>query len=117
MYILILSLIKGDAKKVVGYISKYMTKDIDNRLFGYRRFFYSQNCLVPKVSYIDSFDKKQMEFLQEKIQDLELIYQNEYLNTYDDSKVSFLEYSTPQEHFTTKWNILKVFYFESVKIL
>lgn len=95
-------IIKGDAKKVVGYISKYMTKEIDNRLFGYRRFFYSQNCFVPKVSYIDSFDKKQMEFLQEKIQDLELIYQNEYLNTYDDSKVSFLEYSTPQEHFTTK---------------
>ena len=95
-------IIKGDAKKVIGYISKYMTKEIDNRLFGYRRFFYSQNCFVPKVSYIDSFDKKQMEFLQEKIQDLELIYQNEYLNTYDDSKVSFLEYSTPQEHFTTK---------------
>lgn len=93
---------ESDSKKVIGYISKYMTKDIDNKLFGYRRFFYSQNCFVPKVSYIDSFDKKQMEFLQEKIQDLELIYQNEYLNTYDDSKVSFLEYSTPQEHFTTK---------------
>ena len=94
--------IKFDVKKIVGYISKYMTKDIDNRLFGQRRFFCSQNCIVPKVSYIDSMDSRDLEFLQEKIQDLELIYQNEYLNTYDDSKVSFLEYSTPQEHFTTK---------------
>lgn len=95
-------IIKGDAKKVVGYISKYMTKDIDNRLFGKNRFFYSQNCIVPKISYIDSVDSRDLEILQEKIQELELIYQNEYLNTYDDSKVSFLEYSTPQEHFTTK---------------
>lgn len=79
--------------KVVGYISKYMTKDIDNRLFGFRRFFYSQNCITPKVCFIDSLDKKEIDFLQQKIQDKELIYQNEYFNTYDDSKVTFLEFS------------------------
>lgn len=84
--------IVNDPVKVVGYISKYMTKDIDNRLFGHRRFFYSQNCNVPKVSYIDSMDSRDFEFLQKKIQGKELIYQNEYLNTYDDSKVSFQEY-------------------------
>ena len=84
--------IKGDAKKIVGYISKYMTKDIDNRLFGQRRFFCSQNCIVPKVSYIDSMDSRDLEFLQKKIQDKELIYQNKYLNAYDDSEVSFQEF-------------------------
>lgn len=85
-------LIKGDAKKVIGYISKYMTKDVDNRFFGQRRFFYSQNCIVPKVSYIDSMDSRDLEFLQKKIQDKELIYQNKYLNAYDDSEVSFQEF-------------------------
>ena len=85
-------LIKGDAKKVIGYISKYMTKDVDNRFFGQRRFFYSQNCIVPKISYIDSMDSRDLEFLQKKIQDKELIYQNKYLNAYDDSEVSFQEF-------------------------
>ena len=84
--------VSGDAKKIVGYISKYMTKDIDDRLFGRRRFFYSQNCIVPKVSYIDSMDSRDLEFLQKKIQDKELIYQNKYLNAYDDSEVSFQEF-------------------------
>lgn len=88
--------IKGDAKKIVGYISKYMTKDIDNRLFGKNRFFYSQNCIVPKVSYIDSFESNELDFLQKKIQDKELIYQNKYLNAYDDSEVSFQEFLTPR---------------------
>ena len=83
--------VKGDAKKIIVYISKYMTKDIDSRLFAQRRFFYSQNCIVPKVSYIDSMSSKDLEFLQKKIQDKKLIYQNEYLNTYDNTKVVFLE--------------------------
>ena len=84
--------LNSDEKKVIGYISKYMTKDIDDRLFGRRRFFYSQNCIVPKISYIDSMDSRDLEFLQKKIQDKELIYQNKYLNAYDDSEVSFQEF-------------------------
>lgn len=88
--------VKGDVKKIIGYISKYMTKDIDDRLFGRRRFFYSQNCIVPKVSYIDSFESNELDFLQKKIQDKELIYQNKYLNAYDDSEVSFQEFLTPR---------------------
>ncbi len=31
------------------YLSKYMSKDIDKRLFSMRRFFYSFNCLKPLV--------------------------------------------------------------------
>lgn len=38
---------------VVGYLSKYMTKDIDNRLFGQRKYFYSLNLNIPKTDYVD----------------------------------------------------------------
>lgn len=84
--------LENDPKKVVGYISKYMTKDIDNRLFNHRRYFYSRNVNTPKISYIDSTIDKDYEYLTKKIQDKELIYQNEYVNPYDNSQVSFLEF-------------------------
>ncbi len=83
---------KNDVKKIVGYISKYMTKDIDNRLFGHRRYLYSQNLSIPKTSYIDTNEKLDNDFYQQKIQDKELIYQNEYINPYDGSLVTFLEF-------------------------
>jgi len=38
---------------VIGYISKYMTKDIDNRLFGKHRYFYSQNLKKPNIIYFN----------------------------------------------------------------
>lgn len=38
---------------VVGYMSKYMTKDIDNRLWGKRRYLYSQNLKTPTTLYLD----------------------------------------------------------------
>jgi hypothetical protein len=31
------------------YLSKYMTKDIDKRLFSHRKFLYSKNCLRPVI--------------------------------------------------------------------
>ena len=84
--------IKDDIKKVVGYISKYMTKDIDNRLFGHRRYLYSQNLSIPKESYINSDSEQEYDFFTKKIQDKKLIYENVYINPYDNSKVTFLEF-------------------------
>lgn len=81
----------SDSKKVVGYISKYMTKDIDNRLFNRHRYFYSRNLIKPIESYIDSNDSKDLNYYTKKIQGKELIYQSEYTNPYDNSKVTFLE--------------------------
>lgn len=43
---------------IVGYISKYMTKDIDNRLFGHRRYLCSRDLLKPSVIYMNSNDVK-----------------------------------------------------------
>lgn len=70
-----------------------MTKDIDNRLFGFRRFLYSQNLILPKSSYIDINDERDFEFYQQKIQGKELIYQSDYINPYDNTTVSFLEFN------------------------
>lgn len=84
--------VKGDVKKVVGYISKYMTKDIDNRLFSHRRYLYSQNLKHPKVNYINTDNDLDMNFYKKIIQDKNLIYTNEYVNPYDNNKVFFLEY-------------------------
>ena len=84
--------LKGDPKKIVGYISKYMTKNIDNRLFGKHRYFYSQNLIKPKENFIDLENYKEFSFYKEKIQDKELLYQNEYINSYDNEKVIFLEF-------------------------
>lgn len=85
--------IKGDAKKIVGYIAKYMTKDIDNRLFSHHRYFYSKNIIKPIENYIDTNNEKELNFYIKKIQDKDLIYQNKYVSPYDNSEISFLEFS------------------------
>lgn len=83
--------IKGDAKKIIGYISKYMTKDIDNRLFNRHRYFYSRNLKTPKANFINLDNKKDKDYYEKIIQDKEIIYQNDYINPYDNYKVIFLE--------------------------
>lgn len=83
---------QGDIKKIVGYISKYMTKDIDNRLFGHHRYFYSQNLDTPKENYINTEENQDKEFYKKRIQGKELIYQNEYINPFNGSRVTFLEF-------------------------
>lgn len=83
--------ITNDPKKIIGYISKYMTKDIDNRLFNKKRYFYSINLNKPVVNYIDFTSQKDLEFYYKKIQDKEVTYQNEYINTFDNEPVLFLE--------------------------
>lgn len=87
-----IEVMKGDVKKIIGYISKYMTKDIDNRLFCHRRYFYSQNLQQPKASFVDLSKELDKDFYKKIIQDKDLIYQNEYVNPYDNCKVTFLEY-------------------------
>lgn len=86
--------IKGDVKKVIGYISKYMTKDIDNRLFNRHRYYFSRNLERPVESYINLNEPKELDYYIKKLQDKELIYQNDYHNSYDNSIVHFLEFST-----------------------
>ena len=69
-----------------------MTKEIDNRLFGHRRYFNSTNLIKPQESYLDLDNSKELEFYKKIIQDKDLIYQNEYLSFLDNTKVTFLEF-------------------------
>lgn len=73
--------IKLENINVIGYITKYLNKDIDDRLFGRRRYFYSQNLNTPKEYYIDT---QNMNFYEA----LEIIglnnYKMSYVNVYSD---------------------------------
>ena len=87
-----IEVLKNNPKKVIGYIAKYMTKDIDNRLFNRHRYFYSRNLKKPSVSFINTDKVREKDYYTKKIQDTSLIYQNEYYNPYDNSKVIYLEF-------------------------
>ena len=84
--------IKGDIKKIIGYISKYMTKDIDNRLFGKHRYMYSQNLNKPVISYLDLSNEKHIDFLNKILNNKSLIYSNEYINEFFNEKINFHEF-------------------------
>lgn len=76
---------------VVGYLTKYMTKDIDNRLWGHRKYFYSMNLKRPKEILIDSDIAKEYSriFLIENLYDLK--YQKIYFDKCE-NEIQFFEY-------------------------
>lgn len=84
--------LEKDMKKIIGYISKYMTKDIDNRLYNRHRYFYSRNLDKPCVSYLDISNEKHQQFYKKMLGDRTLIYMNEYQNCYTDEKIVFKEF-------------------------
>ena len=63
---------------VVGYLSKYMTKDIDNRLFGQRRYYYSTNLYIPKEYFLDISDFKDQEIFINFMKDTSIVYESKY---------------------------------------
>lgn len=75
---------------VVGYITKYMNKTIDNRLFSKRRYLYSRNLIQPVVSYIDLSDIYQFKQYIE-ILGYDKIYENNYLDNFGET-IEFKEY-------------------------
>lgn len=85
-------IIKGDPKKIIGYIAKYMTKDIDNRLFNRHRYLYSRNLKKPIVSYLDLSNNKHFELYNNMLSNKKIIYENEYLNPYTETSINFKEF-------------------------
>lgn len=78
---------------VVGYISKYMTKDIDNRLYGRNRYLSSHKGLeYPRELHIDLENKKQYQYFIDVVSSCSLVYEKEYLD-YFGSTIQFKEYS------------------------
>lgn len=83
--------ISGDVKKIVGYISKYMTKDnADDRLFNFKRYTASQNLIKPVTEFISMRDKTSREWLINYFKDKECIYNNTYVDDYN-RPVEFFE--------------------------
>lgn len=75
---------------VVAYLTKYFTKDIDNRLFGKRRYLYSRNLIKPCEVYLSSRDIE--EFIKVlKIYDYNLAYTSNYNDTFNND-IEFREY-------------------------
>lgn len=76
---------------VVGYMSKYMTKSSDNRLFGQRRYFYSQNLDRPEEHYLDLSNDDDFTILADILANNVLSYENSYLDAFGDV-IDFVEY-------------------------
>ena len=69
-----------------------MTKDIDDRLFGKHRYFYSQNLNKPQISYLNLSNKKHCEFLINILNNKTLIYNNKYIDNFYNDEILFEEY-------------------------
>lgn len=85
--------VSGDIKKIVGYISKYMSKECDDRLFGVRRYSYSRNLKQAIIEYIDTSVDKQLEYLQSLLKDRAEVFSNTYLDKFN-NEVFFRELQT-----------------------
>lgn len=83
--------IKNDYKKIYSYICKYMTKDIDNKLFGKHRYFNSQNLNKPQTEYLDLTNEKDFSYYQKLISDCNVDYSSKYKDIYTDSDIEFIE--------------------------
>lgn len=85
-------ILENDIKKIVGYVSKYMTKDIDNRLYNRHRYYYSRNLTKPQENYLDLSNSRHLEYYNKLLQNKNLIYENEYQNIYNNEKIAFKEF-------------------------
>lgn len=78
---------------VIYYLSKYLTKNIDNRLYGHKRYFYSKTLNIPIIEYIDIQDLKSSIYLNEILKNKTQKYSNTYKNKYLNDEIKFIEYS------------------------
>jgi len=76
---------------VVGYISKYMTKNIDNRLFGHNRYLASRNLEMPQEIFLNLNDEKDLKIFEENILGKNQLFSNNYYDIFK-NKVSYFEY-------------------------
>lgn len=83
--------IKGDYKKIYSYICKYMTKDIDNKLFGKKRYFFSQNLKKPTIEFLNLSNNRDFEYFKSLMKDKNLEYQSTYEDIYTKTTIEFKE--------------------------
>ena len=76
---------------VVGYLTKYMTKDIDNRLFGRQRYLFSRNLIIPREYYIDCDNDRDFNYLLDFLNKSDVVYENTYVDL-GNNEIDFLEF-------------------------
>lgn len=81
--------ISGNFKKIFSYLTKYMTKDIDNRLFSKKRYLFSLNLTRPIINYCNETD---IDFIFNKINDKIIDFESEYLDKYTNTSIKFIEF-------------------------
>ena len=84
--------IKNDYKKIYSYICKYMTKDIDDRLFGKKRYFFSQNLNQPKEEFLNLSNPRDYDYFMNLIQNKSIEYNNTYKDLISNNNIDFIEY-------------------------
>lgn len=82
--------------EVVGYLTKYFTKDIDNRLFGHRRYTYSLNLNIPEELYLDLSNDNDFNILADILSKAEIKYNKTYLDVFKEP-IDFVEYKKTSE--------------------
>lgn len=75
---------------VVGYLTKYMTKDIDNRLFSHRRYFNSHNLIKPSENYLDLTCDEDFTYLADLLAHSKELYGKEYFDVFGEP-IKFIE--------------------------
>lgn len=83
--------IKGNYKKIYSYICKYMTKDIDNKLFGKHRYFNSQNLNKPREEFLDLSNEDHLNYFEELVSQCTVDYSSHYKDIYTDNDIEFIE--------------------------
>ena len=91
-----IDLLCGDKCNIARYMSKYMMKDLDNRLFGKKRYFYSQNLEKPVISYLDSSNSLHKWLFESDINNSNIKYQKTYKDTFDND-IEFYEIQSDKE--------------------
>lgn len=82
----------SEIDNVTAYITKYMTKDIDNRLFGSRKYHYSRNLNKPQEEILNISESRDFEYLKKLTNNSELVFSNNYKNSYNLENVVFQEF-------------------------
>lgn len=82
---------------IVGYMSKYMTKDVDNRLWGKRRYLASRNLKRPSTVYLDEKEFRDWLRLTSIETSMNLTYSNVYNTKVTNEPIMFQEYKRVKE--------------------
>lgn len=91
------STFKLEKSGVVGYITKYMTKDIDDRLYTHNRYLASKKLKYPVESYVDLENSYQWIWYMQKICNSKVTYENTYFDK-EENEIHFVEYKIEKEN-------------------